>query len=379
MKERNEFKAGLFILISIAAIIALVIGIKGLGSLFQPHDTRTARFKLTDNVGGLQTGDEVRVGGLKLGVVRDIEFSNGPTPQEQFIKVRFTLPRRVELKEGASVTIESTVTGSANLNIDRLGAGAPLAADAVIEGKASGINALLADLPAITGDIRGTTVPKVNVAVDNANGLITDIRAKIDPGYKKYETVADRGSEALTNIRDIFGDTKADFRSTMKSVASTSGKIDAKIDPILDKFDGGLTKLQTSLDKVNNTLDDIKDISGNVRGVIANNRGRLDAIIASVKATADNMKGTIAELRRAPYRLLYKPAGVDQANQSLFDSARQFADGAGDLDDAATALRDALKNPQVDAPQVQKLIDELQRSFDKFNRVEKQLWESVKD
>src|SRR5688500_9015965 len=72
-KERNNIKAGAFILISAALITAVIFSIKGFGQLFAPEQRRTVSFRLTDDLGGLQVGDEVRLGGFKVGVVEGIE------------------------------------------------------------------------------------------------------------------------------------------------------------------------------------------------------------------------------------------------------------------------------------------------------------------
>ena len=101
-------------------------------------------------------------------------------------------------------------------------------------------------------------------------------------------------------------------------------------------------------------------------------------MIASLKTTGDNLKFASAEIRRSPWRLLYKPGPGEMANLNLYDSARQFADGAGQLNDAATALRDALKDPSIDQASVQKLVDRLDKQFASFNEVEQQLWTQVK-
>jgi phospholipid/cholesterol/gamma-HCH transport system substrate-binding protein len=391
MKERNELKAGLFILISIALILALIVGIKGLGRFLEPYQTRVVEFTIADNIGGLRPGDDVRVGGLKLGTVTDVDYSSNASGQA--IVVKFTLPRRIEMREGARVMVESTVTGASNLNVDRLGDGPVLAADAVLRGSPASLTTLLASLGeagpqvnGLIGDIRNTSVPKVNATVDEYKGLATDLRAKIEPAYQKYTVVAERGEQALGNIRDVFGETKGDFRTTIANLAASTTTVKERIGPILEKLDAGLVKAQESIDKANDALDDVKgiaentrDITGNVRGILNNNRGRIESIIASVKATADNLKGATSEIRRSPWRVLYRPSGADAANQSLFDAARRFADGANDLEDASTALRDALKNPAIDPAQVQTLVEKLEVSFEKFNRVEQELWTKVKD
>ncbi len=379
MKDRNAFLAGLFIVLSGALIIAVIVGIKGFGSLALPHNNYSATFTLKDNVSGLRVGDDVRVGGVKLGTVREIEFKPAKPDADAMIVVRFRLPKYVGLTEQARVIVESSVTGTSNLNIDNINpAGTALADGGTIKGTPGSLTALLASL----GDVG----PKMSTTIDEYKGLATDIRAKVEPAYQKYAGVTDRGSEALSQVRDVFGESKVDFKGTMANLNASTATIKEKIGPILEKLDGGLAKVQSSLDSATAAMADIKavadntrDITGNLRGILNNNRSRIEGMIASLKTTGDNLKGATSEIRRAPWRLIYKPAGVDQQNQSLFDSARQFSEGANDLDDAAAALRDALKNPAVDAAQIQKLVDQLDLSFQKFNKVESQLWQQVKE
>src|SRR5688572_18015697 len=71
--ERNHFKAGLFILLSIGLIVTVILSIKGIKRIVTPEQERTVSFRLSDDLGGLQVGDEVRLGGYKVGVVKGIE------------------------------------------------------------------------------------------------------------------------------------------------------------------------------------------------------------------------------------------------------------------------------------------------------------------
>ena len=101
-------------------------------------------------------------------------------------------------------------------------------------------------------------------------------------------------------------------------------------------------------------------------------------MIAQLKTTGDNLTQATAEVRRSPWRLLYKPGPGEMDNLELYDAARQFADGANHVDDAALALRDALRNPSTDPDQVRKLIQRLTEATDHFQGVERKLWTSVK-
>jgi ABC-type transporter Mla subunit MlaD len=400
-KQRNALKAGIFMMLSIALIIFTIVGIKGVGRVTDPTLIRIARFKLSDNIGGLRIGDDVRVGGLKVGVVKDLEFhdaaGSGGEPQ---IAVWFTIPARIPLKQDAIVRIESTVTGTSNLNVESLGTGAALADGQVLQGSPGQLNALLASVgkiaPQVSGlvqDVRTVTVPKVNTALDktsdtvgafkdtstNATELIKTVRAKAVP-------IMARAREALTHVRDIFGESKGDLKGTIANLNAATGTMKERLPAILDKVDSALAKAQTTVDGINSSLEDIKkvaanarDISASGRSVIGGNRGKIDAMIASLKTTGDNLKAASAEIRHSPWRLLYKPGPGEVSNLNLYDTARQFADGATGLSDAATALRDALANPNVEKEQIQHLVDRLDKSFNNFSNVEDQLWKQVKE
>src|ERR1700760_3626878 len=115
--DRNAFRAGLFIIISVAAIVAVVIGIKGWRRIVEPQQHPTVVFNLTDDVGGLNLGDDVRAGGLKVGVIRGISLTTPQPPEQPKVLVEFSLPARYKLCADAHVAVQGTLTGTSWLNI----------------------------------------------------------------------------------------------------------------------------------------------------------------------------------------------------------------------------------------------------------------------
>ena len=87
--DRNAFKAGLFIVISLVLIIAVIVGIKGLGRFIEPQQDRYVEFTLEDDVSGLRIGDDVRIGGLKVGIIRSIDIHPGAKDADTRVKIRF--------------------------------------------------------------------------------------------------------------------------------------------------------------------------------------------------------------------------------------------------------------------------------------------------
>jgi ABC-type transporter Mla subunit MlaD len=382
MKNRNAFLAGLFIICCVILTIGVVIGVRGLS--MEKRVVRIASFRLADNISGLREGDDVRIGGHRVGVVKKVRLEDGSDDKK--VLVSFTIPASADIRKDAHIAIESSVTGVANLNIDDFGKGASLGENDQLVGAPSPLVAILdaakrlaPNLDGAVTDVRQQTLPRVNETIDKVKG-------HVDPTATKFQAVADRGSEALVNIRDVFGDTKTDFRTTMSNLAASTTSIREKIGGILEKVDSAMTKIGTSLDATQTALEDIKksaehvrDLTGAARNTLVTNRSKIDAMIASLKTTGDNLKFATAEIRRSPWRLLYKPGAGEVANLNLYDTARQFAEGANDLNDAASALRDSLKNPDVKEEQVKSLLEKLDATFQKFNQVESELWKEVRE
>src|SRR5688500_106857 len=255
-KERNALRAGIFIVVSVILIIGIVVAIKGFGRLLEPNQTRRVTFELTDDVGGLRIGDDVRVGGYKVGVVRDIDViqPEGATGQPPRVLVKFTLPERFVIREDAVIGVDGTRTGTRWLNFESFGAGAALPEPAACPGRPSRGDALFAmagkiapEIRGLVGDVRTTTLPKVNTTIDTYKGagadaaaLVRHVDAKVDPTAEKVHNVADRASETMVHARDILGDTKGDFRQTMSNVSASTGSLKERLPQILEKVDAAL-------------------------------------------------------------------------------------------------------------------------------------------
>jgi ABC-type transporter Mla subunit MlaD len=261
-KERNAFKAGLFMVISIVLMIAVIVGIKGVGQLLEPDQIRAAEFTLGDDVGGLRLGDDVRIGGMKVGIVRSIRVEQrGEKAADSRVVVQFNIPKRLSLRDGAHIAVQSTLTGTAWLNFDSLGEGKALADNAVLTGApsaytvlANSITDLTPEIQKLASDIRTITLPKVNKTVDNAGDTFASAKSKIDGIIAQYNKVVDRTAEVMVNIRDIFGDSKVDIRKLMANAAGASGTLKDKLPVVLDDFDKLLKKVNTELDSTTGVL-----------------------------------------------------------------------------------------------------------------------------
>jgi ABC-type transporter Mla subunit MlaD len=389
--ERNAFKAGLFIVISTILAIVIVLSIKGLG-LAEQRDTRAVVFRLSDDLGGLRVGDDVRVGGHKVGVVRGIDPVALDTTDPRLL-VTFAIPSKYRFRADTVVGVQTTLTGSSSLNIADLGKGAFVAESKVLEGRPDPKSTALASLgdaaPLITAvvkDVREQTIPRANAAIDSfkktgdaGTDLVKHVHTKVDPIVGKYDQVADKTGNMMDSVTGMIGPSTTDFKGTMANLNAATANLREKLPAMMTKVEGAVDGATRALEDVQKTVANTKDISASVKSVVGRNESKLEGIILSMKTTGDNLKAASAEIRRSPWRLLYKPGPGEMGNLNLYDSARQFAEGANDLNDASQALRDALKSGTADAQEVQKLVNRLEKSFAQFREVEGKLWTSVRE
>jgi ABC-type transporter Mla subunit MlaD len=371
--DKSALKAGLFIVTCIVLAVGILVAIKGTGSLFDPMRTVSVAFDLTENVGGLKVGDTVRVGGHDQGRVTAIRYMADGNNKGSRLEADFTLPTRYDIREDAIVQIEQGLTGTANLNISAFGTGKPFVPGQLLDGQASS----LAQLYEVAGE---------------AKALLAQVRTKIDPAYARFEgtmtrvdTAVDTGRDALANVRDLFGETKLDFRGTVANLNVATGTLKDRLPESLTKIDKLLETTTSTIEGAKGTLEDVKAAAGNAkdataeaRSLLVRNRSRIDAMIAGLRGTSSNLELASAEIRRNPWRLLYQPKPEEVSNLNVYDTARQFAEAATNLNDAAGAVRDALKDPAIRGEQLNPLLQKLDTSFSNYAEVEKKLWDAVR-
>jgi len=424
-KQRNAARAGSFIVVSIVLILAVVVGIKRAGGFFNPSVSRKATFSLKDDIGGLRVGDDVRIGGYKVGIVRRIEVgtraaraaTTAPSMEavEPAIVVTFSMPLKYELRDDAVIGVQGTLMGQSWLNFESLGEkGSQVPEGGVLAGLPSGVSVAMATLreaaPKISrtlsevqqlmADARAKTLPLVNETLgkygktaDTATetvtsfqetakagtSLIADVKGYLKPAMDKYHTVGDSAVKMLNELGDMFGTSKSDFKGTLANLNSATGTLKEKLPGWGQKIDEVLQKVNGSLGDASAAIKDIKAITATANSVITGNKAKLDDMIKHLNATALNLELATAEIRSRPWRLLYTPKKGEIDNLVLFDTAREFALGATELNDVAQALRDAMNNPQVDPKKLEELKQKLDASFKSFGEVENKLWEKVRE
>lgn len=410
-QNRNAARAGLFIVASAIIALGVIVVISG-PDRFTPKRGYVATFDINENLQGIRPGDQVRLGGIRVGAVTSVELNDSANPP--IIEVGLSIPSKYTLKQGATVSVEALI-GSASLNIDSLGTGGTLPEGGRLDGTPSlltRLGALGPKVESILEDVRTRTLPKAEAALDEYRGLAADARAntmpklaataeqaetsirrvtaELDKILDAYYGVMADARTAVKNIGDFIGPgngpASGDFKQTMSNLKDSTAtlktelpELTSRAKTLLDQINDRVTNLKTTVDDLKDTMANVRVVSADVRSLLTDNRGKLDRMIASLETTTANAKLFTAEVLRRPSRLLWRDDPKTTNNLSIYFTARDFADGAQDLNDATASLRDALKDPRISSEELQRRLDTLNSAFTRFSAVEEKLYKSVKE
>ena len=361
-----------------------------------------------------------------------------------FVYLDFTVSDEVELRKDCEIVARGPLLGGGGKLVitDPGVAGERLSPGATIEGKPGGtfdsaLEALagqidpnnpaglmaLVKMELDAGNAR-SMLAKAHRSIDDLNAITAGISRQVDPRQKealiaKVGAVLDNVNAATASLReqlasDVDGVVLAKVHEgldnlnaslsaalamieynrpvideTIAGVQRTVDTLDRRIvTPVGDELDAAtdrslLAKLHVSFDRLNQSLGDVTVVTDGAREVLVLNKGRLDDIFANVSETSAHLKSASKEIRRSPWRLLYRPSLPEMKELNIFDASREFSEAAAHLDDSAAQLRALLDahggRVAADDPDLQKIRARLQETFEKFTVAEKALWKELSD
>lgn len=368
-KQRNELKAGIFVIASAALLLGVILWI-GAADLFQPVAGKAVFFSnISEGSLGLIEGSDVLLGDLRIGKVVSIQ----PDPDRKRILYHVTLqdPRYPVYADGQAV-IASVLLGTAPLSVTDLGhpQAGPADEEHAIHIGGGVIQAL--------GKLSQTVETELNTA--NSDSLLSKIKTMAANLAGASEDIAAITKKLRPELDPAGNDTlAANLKTTSRHLRQTTEKIDQYVQKDLGEL---LRKVREIADAVLQTAQNLDVSSEKIKLLLSANAPGIDEMVDNMVLVSANLKAASTEIRRNPWRLFYKPDEKKMRSTDLYDAARAFDEGANQLNIALTRLT-ALRSMDSDDPATQKAIrrvrKQLLESFTKFKKVEDALWKEVSE
>lgn len=387
----NNVKAGLFVVFSLIGMFAVILFLSdSVEKLLRKERSHTVLFDLEGGVKNLQPGGDVRLGGVTVGNVTSVRLvpvegevatvlggpavAAGDEPAPRFgVEVAFTLDDRYELHRDADVSISAPLVGSEVwLDITDLGgADSVLAADerlavrsgAGLVGQLLGPDAgrtiedILVEVSRTARTINGAgggadafelasalaamqdTVEAARDATDDVRDMTRTIREEDLPRWRP------RIDSILTQVGDATGRGSRvvdDVRALVARVDDAIERNEPRLDRIVADAEAISTKVrETTLPELDRRLADAGPAIDAARGALEDAKALLSgarddvgASLVNVRLASQQAGLLVEELRRAPWKALYRPKPAEYENQLLYETARGLALAAERLESA---------------------------------------------
>ena len=400
-KTRNEVAVGITVLIVIALTTYIVVVLADWSSLSVPQQEITVNIHYKVGLKGLQVGSPVHLGGVKIGNVTQTGISppnsNAGDPNDLYVFFTMQIPRQYRLRTDCVLTPQSNLLGGQSLlAIEDLGS----QGDIVTDGQT--IELTFADdmLALIRREFNATDPCSLMARV---KGEIPALSQALRRALTTLDSVFDDAKVALHEFspedpNTLMARTKEDIPAVMGKLKSTLTNADSTFQSAkaaLSEFDPNdpnsllarakddllaiTGQLRKSVAKADSALDDAQTTLRNLKEVAADER--INRIIANVTEVSANFKLTSQNIRRAPWKLFYRPKKDESDMQALLDSTAAFVAGAERLDSAALRLQNLAGKTgdrlPIDASRIEAMLSELQTSFEQFQKAEQKFWQSL--
>lgn len=397
--QRDNIKAGLFVLLGIVLALVIVFALTDLQRLFEIKQNVKVFYQLSDGLKGLKNGAAVTLGGQPVGEVTQIEDRLDETGSVDGKLVTVSLPKRIKIYQNAMFELDRPAFGSGTkLNIRYVGEGALYDGTTPIPGDIAGseltqqftknmgiedlqrqqIKNIIANVEAITGKLRESVpqlVDKLHPILDNATAateniktITADVRDRRKVWFDRIDGITEKADQSLTSVRDLLRDKDPQIRGTIDNVEEITSHVREKT---MAQVDDALTKAQVS-------LDNLKTATEQVKIFVIGQRPVLERALANAQLTTDQLKLAAIEIRRSPWRLLYKPGDEELETDNLYDAARSFALAAGTLDAAAQSLQAVANQQPQNNEQINAMLEHLEKLFARYEEAEKEFWDALK-
>jgi ABC-type transporter Mla subunit MlaD len=219
------------------------------------------------------------------------------------------------------------------------------------------------------------TLARLDRAVDKLQSVAVKVDREIDPVLAKLRKVAE-------DVEAVVAENRADIRTAVKTAKGAIESAEAGITATFADAKEIAKTVRGSLASVDRTLASLEKIGKDARDVVVLNKESVDDALRSFKEAGTQLKLATREIRRAPWRLLYKPDEQERDSLNLLDAARLFNDGAGKVEDTIKRLSAlaAVAEGKLDPadPQLRRTIEELRARLKDLEKAEKALFDGIK-
>ncbi|OGG94078.1 MAG: hypothetical protein A2508_07210 [Candidatus Lambdaproteobacteria bacterium RIFOXYD12_FULL_49_8] len=334
---KTEMNVGLLVLAAMAFLAIASIKV----TRYDPDLKGTYRLKVTfDNVSGLALGTAVKVAGIQVGEINDIDLVDGRA------EVTLLVYDKYRLRTNSQAMIKSigilgdkyieVTLGDQNQqtlqNGDRIQLIAP----------GGDLDSLVEDLSYILSDVRNVT-SAINAAVggergekqikaimDNLENLTGNLDQTLIKTNEKIGGILANLETLSSDLAQITGENKEELRNTIANFRDFSESLNRFIDANSEEINKSISSLDKLLARL---AEDGPEITGDLKGILKENRQNLKDTMAEIKAASENLNSAMDQVESIAYKIDTGEGTVGRLinDEQTIDSIQSALDGVNEF------------------------------------------------
>lgn len=293
MKE--EVKAGIIIVSAIAVLTIFIVLIGG-GQFFQKYDKYYVRVM---NAAGLETGAQVKLGGVRVGRIIDIR---PPVKPAEPVSIEIGINKGTVLYEGTKALITQVgfvgdiyLLLSVNNTTDkviRVGDDIPSQENiqmdvlmAKVNGLSTSVEKLITDVDRLFND---KNIKGIESLIGNTNSAIISSSANIAKIASSLKVSTDKLERVLNEVEDLLKGNKGE------------------VSQLLKKAREDIEKAGDMIKSIESTAKSVDKTSKSVDRAVDNQSRNLDHLINSMTRTTEELQDLLQEIKNKPWSIIYK-------------------------------------------------------------------------
>lgn len=370
-KYRNEFQAGLFVL-GCGALFFVSLALMGsFRSILEPYRAVQVEF---EDVKGLREGDPVYLLGQKVGIVEELHFRKKESGVSRVI-VSLSLPKTdwKYLTQRCSVFIDKSITGNLSVEIQDL-EGPPLTEGFLLKGT-------VAFDMVETADKIEEALGKINEVIHKLAGLlesvekdglikkmVSNLSKTIEAVSSKAEPLMTKADRIATLVEAILAENRGGIRDTVTNVSKASKVVSRLLD-----------RVSPAVKSLDQAMTELTQLSRNLNDTIVRNRTHIDSMLEDLRETSANALALTDEIKRRPWRLLYRPSESELETFDLYDAAWAYNLAAKALNRSVRDLASLPTSEWSKDEKLQKLVETLEASLKRQQEAEEDFYSALRN
>ncbi len=422
--RRNNVLAGTLVILAIVGATFAIILLGGALDVLGKRQYMV-RFPLDIGVGGLVEGSAVQVGGLEVGAVREVRPVVDDGAFTGFIDVEIAVDDRVVFRHGAEALLQKPLVGGlSSINFMGLGesAAAVVEPDEIIPGRiappeilasagygeaqAQALRALIdaaaegaENFRAISSSLRDSTLPRIDRLTERVDADYPLWSQNVTSTLESVNATAERAPDIADGVRDAIETVRTNAGRATDAIVSNGAAFErtlAEMTAFLDQLEqsrrsaeGFLRQLDEDvapratafLDESREAVEDAGAALERAQSIMGEQSPQIRRSLANFRIASQELRFMTAEVRRSPWRLLYRPDARELEYELLYESARTYAAAVTNLRAATESLEAVISadNPRLAAEgaDLAQLKAEVVRAFENYETAQRRFMDEL--